>query len=439
MNAAIAEDAGHAVSQLTRRFLLDYPVDAARELERLDTDEAASALTGQSAETLTGVFEHLMPDFAAEVILDLEPGVRAGLLSELAPGQAAVIVGQLDEDDANTVLLGLDHRVRADLERTMNYPDDSAGWLMDTRFAVFRETDTVGHALETIRQKRLMTTRSLFIVDDLNRLTARVALQDLAVAMPATELRDLIQPVLASVNALMPRDEVVDILESRRAADLPVTDIDGRVVGMIYHDTLLQALAEDATVDVQTMVGASADERALSPPFFAVRKRLPWLQINLLTAFLAAAVVGVFEETIAAVTALAVLLPVVAGQSGNAGAQALAVTMRGLALREITLRQWRRVVTKEVIAGFTNGVAVALTCGIGVYFWSGSFGLVAVIMSSMVLAMVAAGLAGAVVPIMLTRFGQDPATASSIVLTTVTDIAGFFSFLGIATLLMAFL
>jgi magnesium transporter len=183
------------------------------------------------------------------------------------------------------------------------------------------------------------------------------------------------------------------------------------------------------------MVGASKDEQALSKASFAVKKRLPWLQINLLTAFLAAAVVGLFESTIAQFTALAVLLPVVAGQSGNAGAQALAVTMRGLALREITDSQWLPVTRKEVIVGLVNGVAVALTCGIGVFVWSGSFGLVLVIAISMVLAMVAAGFAGAVVPIVLKRLGQDPAQSSSIILTTVTDVAGFFSFLGIATLL----
>jgi len=163
------------------------------------------------------------------------------------------------------------------------------------------------------------------------------------------------------------------------------------------------------------------------------------MQINLLTAFLAASVVGVFESTIAQFTALAVLLPVVAGQSGNAGAQALAVTMRGLALREITTRQWRRVMFKEVRIGFVNGVCVALTCGIGVYLWSQSLGLVVVICSSMILAMIAAGFAGALVPLALVRFGQDPAQASSIILTTVTDVTGFFAFLGIATLLSGML
>jgi magnesium transporter len=159
------------------------------------------------------------------------------------------------------------------------------------------------------------------------------------------------------------------------------------------------------------------------------------MQVNLATAFLAAAVVGIFENTIAMFTALAVLLPVVAGQSGNAGAQALAVTMRGLALREITGRHWLRVMLKEAGVGLLNGAAIALTTGLGVLVWSRSYGLAFVISVAMVISMIAAGIAGALIPIGLTRIGQDPAQSSSIVLTTVTDVAGFVSFLGIATLL----
>jgi magnesium transporter len=171
----------------------------------------------------------------------------------------------------------------------------------------------------------------------------------------------------------------------------------------------------------------------------AIKSRLPWLMINLLTAFAAASVVGLFDATIAEFTALAVLLPVVAGQSGNTGAQALAVTSRGLSLREIRPPQWFRVVRKEVVAAAANGVAVAVVTALGVLLWSGSFGLCAVIGISMVVSMVLAAIAGAIVPIMLTVLGRDPATASSIVLTTVTDIAGFFSFLGLATAMKAWL
>jgi magnesium transporter len=225
------------------------------------------------------------------------------------------------------------------------------------------------------------------------------------------------------------------MLERHRMLALPVVDFDGRLLGFIRHQSLVDAVEQEATANIQSMVGASREERALSPVTFAVRKRLPWLEVNLVTAFLAAAVVGLFEDTIARFTALAVLLPVVAGQSGNTGAQALAVTMRGLALREVRVRHWLVVAMKEVRVAFLNGVAVSVTTSAAVYVWSRSPGLTLVIGISMVLSMVAAGLSGAAIPMVLTAVRQDPAQSSSIILTTVTDVVGFFSFLGMETLL----
>ena len=192
-------------------------------------------------------------------------------------------------------------------------------------------------------------------------------------------------------------------------------------------------------IGILTMVGANRNERALSSVGFVVRKRLPWLSINLLTAFLAASVVGLFEGTIAKYTALAVLLPVVAGQSGNTGAQALAVTMRGLALQEIGTSQWLRVARKEVGAAFINGASIAVFTALGVLVWSSSEGLALVIGSSMIIAMVAAAFSGVIIPVILSSLGQDPAQSSSIILTTVTDVVGFFAFLGIATMLSSML
>jgi magnesium transporter len=206
-------------------------------------------------------------------------------------------------------------------------------------------------------------------------------------------------------------------------------------VGVIRNDVLVAAAQQEASADLQKMVGGSTDERALSPATFAVKRRLPWLQINLATAFLASAVVALFQGTIARYTALAVLMPVVAGQSGNTGMQSLAVTLRGLALREVRIRHWPRISLKEVAAGALNGIAVALVTAVGVYFWSHSLGLTLVIGVSMVGSMVIASVAGASVPMVLTALKQDPAQASSVILTTVTDCGGFFSFLGLATVL----
>jgi len=428
-----------AVAALDRRFMLDYPRDAAARIEELSRSEALAALCDHDVGTLAPVFAYLAPDAAMELIGGLAESLAIALVADLPPSTATRFLSTLEPQARDALLDKIDARVAAEIRQLLTYPTNSAGQLMETRVRHFRDTATVGMTLERLREARAQASRSIFVVDSDDRLAGKVSIQELALVAPSTRLRELLEPVSAVVNPIAPREEVVERLERHRLVDLPVVDIEGHLLGMIYHKTLLQAIQEDATADIQTMVGASKEERALSPALFAVRKRLPWLQINLLTAFLAAAVVGLFESTIAQFTALAVLLPVVAGQSGNAGAQALAVTMRGLALREIGLRHWFKVTIKEVQTGFINGLAVALTCGIGVFVWSGSLGLVLVIASSMVLAMIAAGFAGAVVPIGLTRVGQDPAQSSSIILTTVTDIAGFFSFLGIATLLSGIL
>ncbi|CAN5335881.1 magnesium transporter [soil metagenome] len=428
-----------AVEALNRRFLLDHPWQAAQQIEDMDPEESAPVLARQPAPVLVPVMLRLTPNIAAALLRHMPEPLANALLAELMPNDALRILNLLADDERQARIAALDPGVRSEIERLLQYPPQSAGRLMDPRVMHFRGSFTVDRTLILLRQIRSRTTRSLFLVDEENRLSGKVPIQDVAVSDPDTLLQTLAVPVAATVTPVTPREEVVELLERNQLADLPVVDIDHRLVGVIYHGRLLQAIQEEATADMATMVGASKDERALSPPLFAVRKRMPWLQINLLTAFMAAAVVGAFEDTIARFTALAVLLPVVAGQSGNAGAQALAVTMRGLALREITVRHWMRVTFKEVNVGFLNGIAIAITCGLGVYLWSGSIGLVLVIASSMVLAMIAAGFAGAVVPIMLTRLGQDPAQSSSIVLTTVTDIAGFLSFLGIATALSSLL
>ena len=428
-----------AIAELNRAYLRDFPLGAAKQLEAMSPTEAAQALAEQPVDAIGPLFEAMAPDVAAGVLDQLAESQSSAALAAVSPNTALTILGQFDEAERQRHLATLEPGLQRELQELMVYPDDSAGRLMETRISTFRPEMTVAQALERLRRSKLRGLQSVFLVDDAQRLAARVAVHELAIAEPGQYLRDIAEPVNLVVQAIAPSDEVVEMLERSRLPAIPVTDFEGRLLGVVRYTSLIRAMQEVASDDLQTMVGASKDERALSKAMFAVRKRQPWLQVNLLTAFLAAAVVGLFENTIAQVTALAVLLPVVAGQSGNAGAQALAVTMRGLALREITLRDWARVTAKEVQVGFVNGVSIAVTCGLGVYFWSGSLGLVAVIAMSMVLAMVAAGFAGAVVPIILKRLGQDPAQSSSIVLTTVTDVAGFFSFLGIATLLMSML
>jgi magnesium transporter len=425
--------------RLHQRYFTQYPAEAARCLEDMPPDEAAAVLGAQPARGTVGIWERLSPGFGARVMEHAGSRLGASVVEQMDPVRAATLLAGVGEAFREEVMQHLPSHTATEVARAMTYPPDSAGALMDTQVAYYTGTMTVQDALQRLRGQRRRGFRAIFIVDDANRLQGVVDIQDLALADEAVLLKDLMRLVPAFVDSMTTREEVVEKFERSRVTDLPVIDFERRLLGVILHHTLVEVAKAETSADIQTMMGASKEERALSSTVFAVRKRLPWLQINLLTSFLAAMVVGIFEGTIAQNTALAVLLPVVAGQSGNTGMQALAVTMRGLALREIRIRHWPRMVLKETNAGLWNGLAVAVTTCAGVWLWSQSAGLCLVIGLSMVVSMIIAGLSGAVIPILLTALDQDPAQSSSIFLTTVTDVMGFFSFLGIATLLSSML
>jgi len=310
---------------------------------------------------------------------------------------------------------------------------------MDPRITAFSSELTVEEALRRMRAFKEKELGAIYLMDAEGKLAGSVPLGELVTAQPETKLKDIVRGTPVSVVVTASREEIVDSLSSQRLATFPVVDLQSRLVGVIRYRALLAAAEAEATSDIQTMVGASRDETALSRVSFAVTRRLPWLEINLATAFLAASVVGLFQGTIERFSALAVLLPVVAGQSGNSGMQALAVTMRGLVLREVSIKDWPRLIFKEARVGVLNGLAVSAVTMVGVYVWSRSPGLTLVIGIAMVFSMIIAGICGASVPLVLKVLGQDPATASSIVLTTFTDCGGFLSFLGLATLLSGLL
>jgi len=416
-----------------------FPDEAARVLERARPPEIAALLETQSPACAAALVRRLTPDRASRVVASFGDRATRSVLRALDPNRAASLLARLDPEERDACLAAVDGAFAHELSELAAYPRDTAGGLMDPRITTFRADATVRDVLRRLRTFRRRRVQDVFVVDGDDHLLGSVALQEVVLAPPATHLETIMRAPTPHVTATAPREEVVAELERWRVLCLPVVDFDGRVLGVLRQDELLKAAQAEAATDLVTMVGAGKDERALSPPLFAVRKRLPWLQVNLLTAFLAASVVGLFEDTIAAYTALAILLPVVAGQSGNTGAQALAVTMRGLALREVRIRQWLRVSSKEIAVGFGNGVAVAVTTALAVYVWSRSLGLALVIGISMVISMTLAGLSGAIIPILLTALRQDPAQSSSIILTTITDVVGFFSFLGIATLFSSML
>ena len=424
----------HALNHI---FMDRYPADAVRKIEQLNPGEAADILKTKSLGTALKVWRRFSPYFGSKVLMEVDPEYRLMLLAQIEPNFGASFLKVLDEQTRlETLELVKERFVKNDLIRAMTYQEESAGALMDARAMYFRPDMTVGEVISVLRGRPHGIYHKLYTVDDESQLHGIIDMEDVALADHNDTLSTLERHNPVCVDADASREELVQVFESQKVTDLPVVDVNRRFIGILRYHVLVGAALEESSVDIQTMVGVSKDERALSPAGFATRKRLPWLQINLATAFMAAAVVGLFEDTIAQYTALAVLLPVVAGQSGNTGAQSLAVTMRGLALREIYPRMWPRILLKEFLVGVMNGIAVALTTGLGVYIWSKSTGLTIVIMISMVLSMAIASVSGALIPIMLTVSGQDPAQSSSIFLTTVTDIAGFFSFLGIATLFM---
>ncbi len=431
-------DAQLGIARLARTFLRTFPEEAARYLDDLPATDIARVMGAESVRHAVPVMERLEPHLAADVLALLPDGARTSLVAAMEPMRTVAMLPWMETSARETLMRTLEPALGRELRMMAEYPAETAGRLMDPRVLAFKPGTTVQQALARLRAKhdhaRVSRISEVLLVDEERHLTGSVSIQRLALAEPTAFLDTLVETT-GTVQAIDPQEDVVERFSSGRLSHLPVLDFEGRLLGIIRQDTLAQTATEDVAGDMLSMVGASRQERALSPVGFAVRKRLPWLEINLATAFLAASVVGIFEGTIARFTQLAVLLPIVAGQAGNTGAQALAVTMRGLAMREIRIGQWPGVVRKEAGVALVNSLAVALTTAVGVWLWSRSTGLALVIGSSMVLSMVAAGIAGVLVPTALTMIGQDPAQSSSIILTTVTDIVGFASFLGIATLL----
>ena len=415
-----------------------YPGEAAAILDDADPGDAAAVLSAEDVAPAREVLMAMAPPSAAHVVEALTEDAFRGLARGLDPDRAARLLGGLDGASRESRIGLLGDPLAAEVQAILRYPPTQAGSMMDTRFVAFPRGATARVALSEVRA-RAGRTRDVFVLDDAGRVLGAVSVEELALASRQRELGDLPLRAVPSVGATAPVDEAGERLAELEGHSLPVLDFDGRMIGVIRSPELVEAAERAATADMQKMVGAGSEERALSPPWLAVRKRLPWLYVNLLTAFVAASVVALFEDTIARFTALAVLLPLAAGQAGNSGAQTLAVAMRGLALREFRVSQWRRVARKEAAAGLLNGAAIALVAGLGAFLWSGSLGLGVVVAASMILSMTVAGLAGTLIPISLQALGQDPAQSSSIVLTTVTDVVGFLSFLGLATLLSRFI
>lgn len=417
-----------------------HPADLADRLQRLPA-EATSALLRQlptetAAAVLTEVEKEKLPDWLgafstkqlAQVLQQLPCDHTVDLLPHLPAGQRREVLALLPPDRATEVKSLMRHR------------EDSAGGIMDSRFISLRDDMTVEQVRELLRaraeKERTEDIAYLYVTDAAGRLVGIVSLRDLVFRRAERRIGEIMNRDVKCLRAADDQEEVARQFEHYHYLGLPVLDTESRLIGVVKASDALAIARKEATEDMQLMVGLSGEERALTPWHKAIRLRLPWLYVNLLTAFAAAAVIGLFESAIAKWTALAVFLPIIAGQGGNAGMQTLTIIIRDLALGEISPGDGRKALLKELMLGLINGLAVGVVVGVAGYFWKGSFALGLVAAAAMVLNQLAAAAAGVLIPFGLKSLRVDPALASSIFVTTVTDVAGFFFFLGLAVLAM---
>ena len=421
---------------LARALVETHPLEAARILERLEPHEVTRELDRFEPDLRAPVLEWFSPDFAARVLQELSSEEAARLVRELPSDDTQDILEYLPDNNRQALLRLLPSSRAEELEELGEYEEDTAGSLMSLEFVALREGAVVADALTRLRRLALVgrDVNYVYVVDEARILKGVLLMRDLVLNLPLTPLKQLMVGDVLRVYADDPLDEVRDVLLERNLLSVPVVDDDERLRGVILATQLVSELQEEGFEDAQKMFGAGSDEHASSSAGFSIRKRLPWMQVNLLTAFLAAAVVGAFDSMIAQVTILAAFLPVVAGQGGNAGAQAQAVMLRSLALEDVDIGRSRKILLKEGLVGMVNGAATGVVAGIAAAYFTDNVALGVVIAAAMTVNLLVAGVAGAGIPIIMERLGQDPAQGSNIILTTVTDVLGFASFLGFAVL-----
>jgi magnesium transporter len=374
-------------------------------------------------------------------ILDsLDDATFASICSSSAPDDAADLLDFLDEERRAHVLELLGATQGAKLESLLEGEEETAGSLMNTEFLALDEELTVAQAIEAIRQyPRKDSFFYVYCIDADGHLVGVLSLRSLILANASARLRDIMVQSVVRTQIDSAPEEVAQLVSKYDLLSMPVVDTQNRLVGVVTVDDVLDVIQEQAEEDLMHLAGVAADERLTTPARETWRTRFPWLAVNLVTAFIASSVVRLFEPTIEKWTALAAFMPIVAGMGGNAGTQTLTVFVRALALGEIDWRAGMRGIWKELLVGMGNGIAIGALTGLTVGLWTGQWKLAMILIIAMCGNLIIAGVAGGMVPLVLERFGFDPAVASSIFVTTFTDTGGFFLFLGLATLTMRFL
>ena len=432
-----------ATANLVNLLQKQHPADLAQvfgELTDKDRHSAFSLLVERNSRLAMEALSELGPEGGAALLAGRSAEEIGKLLQELPSDDAAALIDNLPEDLSTSVLELMRRKESASVENLLEYPEQTAGRIMNPNVFALSEELTVGEAITELQSSRdVEMVFYLYVVDVRRHLVGVVSLRRLLLVSPETPLKRIMTADLISVRVDTDQEEVARQVASYNLLAIPVVDEENKLVGVITVDDVIDVIKDEATEDIYRLAGVATDERAFTPAGESLRKRLPWLTVNLVTAFIAAAVVGLFERTIDRVVALAVFMPIVAGMGGNAATQTLTVVVRGIALGELSWGNSRKALLKEAAVGIGNGLALGLLAAAVAWAMKGDLVLAAVLAMAMVINMFVAATAGTLIPLGLRALKVDPALASSVFITTLTDVAGFASFLGLATVFLKYL
>jgi len=426
-------------------------VDVQRMLNGMPPADIAHLLESSPPKFRNILWKLIDVDIEGEVLGELPDDLQAHFLSRMDAAEVATITEGLEDDDIADILQQLpdritwevlnsmDHQDRARLEQVMLYPDDVAGGLMNTDTITIRARLTLDVVLRYLRRHEDLPpmTDNLIVVNRSDQFIGLLPLRTLLVSDPATTVREMMVTDVNPIPVDTPDDEVARLFERNDWVSAPVVDEGGRLLGRITIDDVVDVIREDADHSFMSMAGLDEEEDTFAPVAKAAPRRAVWLGINLITAFIAAAAINMFQDTIDKVVALAVLMPIVASMGGIAGTQTLTVLVRGIAMGQVGHNNQNWLLVREVTIGVLNGFLWAAVVAVAASLWFADWNIALIIGAAMIINLVTAAFTGVAVPLLLTRFKIDPALAGGVILTTVTDVVGFVSFLGLATLFYA--
>jgi magnesium transporter len=432
-----------ATANLVNLLHKQHPADLAQvftELGEKDRVAAFSLLIERNSKLAMEALSELGPEGGAALLADRSPEEIASLLHDLPSDDAAAIIGNLPEPLSAAVLELIEKRPGDEVGDLLEYEEQTAGRIMNPKVFALSEDLTAAESITTLQGSRdVEMVFYLYVVDGRRHLVGVVSLRRLLLVPPATPLKRIMTTDLTSVRTDTDQEEVARLVASYNILAIPVVDEENKLVGVITVDDVIDVIKDEATEDVYRLAGVAGDDRVFSTPMESLRKRVPWLEVNLVTAFFAASVVALFEGKIKALPVLAVFMPVVAGMGGNAATQTLTVIVRGIALGELTWANSRQALIKEAAVGIGNGIACGLVGALVVWIWKGDWVLGLILCAAMIINMFVAATAGTVIPLALRAMKVDPALASSVFITTLTDVFGFASWLGLGTIFLKFL